>query len=177
MAEELRLTVLATLLPWNCLALTAVHPPTPQELQQIGLDQRFVDVLACLFSRPCDEMRGRSEPFGLHVLGHRNRSSGTVMLKVDSRYGKFDTSLTTKEQNTMNAQWSKSLQQQTLTALRELPVSPDGKLHMKHKNEGSGYFDLVELAGFKFVLHRKGSEDRIEFPDEQAVVAAGWAID
>ncbi len=77
----------------------------------------------------------------------------------------------------MNAQWSKSLQQQTLTALRELPVSPDGKLHMKHKNEGSGYFDLVELAGFKFVLHRKGSEDRIEFPDEQAVVAAGWAID
>lgn len=90
LAEELRLTVLATLQPWNCPVLTAAHPPTPQDLQQIGLDRRFVDVLACLFSRPCHEKRGHAEPFGLHVHGHRNRSSGTVALKFDPRCGKFD---------------------------------------------------------------------------------------
>lgn len=72
---------------------------------------------------------------------------------------------------------SDSLRKDTLKTLQEPPVTADGKLHMKHSSEGYGYFDLLDLAAFKFVLYRKGNEAQVIFADEQAVVATGWAID
>lgn len=73
--------------------------------------------------------------------------------------------------------WSQDLQQQTLGALRKVPAFPDGKLHMKHKSEGYGHFDLIELTASRFILRRKGGGAPLIFADEQAVVAAGWVID
>lgn len=77
----------------------------------------------------------------------------------------------------MNEPWSESLQNQTLKALAELPITPDGLLHMKHKSEGYGHLVLTELLAGKFNLYRKACEQPRIFADAQEMVASGWAID
>ena len=77
----------------------------------------------------------------------------------------------------MSEHWSEALQNQTLKALDELPVTPDGLLHMKHKAEGYGHFVLMELLAGKFDLYRENGGQPVVFTDAQAIVASGWAID
>ena len=74
-------------------------------------------------------------------------------------------------------EWSSGLRDQTRQALYDLPVCPDGRLHMKHIGGGNGWFDLLDLAASKFVLHLKGDSGERTFADADEVIAAGWAID
>lgn len=73
--------------------------------------------------------------------------------------------------------WSEGLREATREALRDVPVTPDGRIHMKQIDGGFGSIDLLELVAGNYVLHRKGSDESVCFADEDAVVAAGWAID
>ena len=77
----------------------------------------------------------------------------------------------------MTEQWSQDLQNQTLKALDELPVTADGLLHLKHCNDGYGHFDLSDLLAGRFVLHLKGRDQTLTFTDARAVVASGWVVD
>lgn len=77
----------------------------------------------------------------------------------------------------MTPSWSKSLREQTLLALHELPPLPDGLLHMKHLSDGAGYFRILDLVSGKYALYQRGQETRISFETPEAVIDAGWAID
>ena len=77
----------------------------------------------------------------------------------------------------MNTPWSQSLQSQTMDALRNGKIAPDGKLHVKHKSEGFAHFLAEELIAGKLLLHPKAHGAAVEFNTPEAVPAAGWAID
>ena len=73
--------------------------------------------------------------------------------------------------------WSRTLQDQTLAALHDLPATPDGLLHMKHGQLGHGHFSLVDMLAGCLHLHRNGEASPVVFDSPAAVIAAGWAID
>ncbi len=74
-------------------------------------------------------------------------------------------------------EWSTGLRNETRQALSDLPMRPGGHLHMKHIAGGYGWFDLLDLARNRFVLHLKGDAGELTFADADEIVAAGWAID
>ena len=66
----------------------------------------------------------------------------------------------------------------TRKLLQDIPVAPDGYLHMKHpESRRFGKFAILELVADWYVLQMKGGEGGIEFGDIEAVVWAGWLID
>jgi hypothetical protein len=74
-------------------------------------------------------------------------------------------------------QWSPSLRAASLEALREIPVSPDGFLHMKHTDGKFGTFTLVDLAMDIYALKLVNQPETLQFADAESVVATGWVID
>ena len=73
--------------------------------------------------------------------------------------------------------WSNSLLDATRQALREVPVTPDGRIRMKQWHGKFGSFDALELTADKYSLRLEGSGEILSFSDPDTVVAAGWAID
>ena len=66
----------------------------------------------------------------------------------------------------------------TRKLLRDIPMTPDGYLHMKHpESRRFGKFAILELVADRYVLQVRGEEERIEFADIDAVVRAGWLVD
>ena len=74
-------------------------------------------------------------------------------------------------------QWSEGLREATRVALRDVPVTTDGRIHMKQIDGGFGWCRSVDLIAGTYVLHHKGNDESASFADEDAIVAAGWAID
>ncbi|MCK9539489.1 hypothetical protein [Dokdonella sp.] len=73
--------------------------------------------------------------------------------------------------------WSDSLREQTRAALESLPLTPDGRVHMKHRSEGYGWFEVSDLLAGRLVLRCKGRDTTLGFASIDAIIAAGWAID
>lgn len=74
--------------------------------------------------------------------------------------------------------YDESLRARTRTLLHDIPVTPDGFVHMKHPGNGQfGRFDSIDLVNNRHVLHLKDEQGVIEFADIDAVIDAGWLID
>ena len=73
--------------------------------------------------------------------------------------------------------WSESLQQQTREAIAQLPVTPDGHLHLKHPTLGYARATLDELSHDRLLLRSKTESDEHRFDDVEALLQAGWAVD
>ena len=74
-------------------------------------------------------------------------------------------------------QWSAALRQATRDALVELPILPDGLIHMKHIERRFGSMALTDLLAEKCTISIKPDGPILDFPDVDAVIDAGWAID
>ena len=59
--------------------------------------------------------------------------------------------------------WSEALIQQTRDAIDELPVTPDGRIHIKHPT--------------RLILHAQTSSEEYCFAAVETLLQAGWAID
>lgn len=73
--------------------------------------------------------------------------------------------------------WSESLQQQTRDALEDLAFPPDGLLHMKHKTLGYAVISALELLQDRRLVCESSDGRRWEYPDVEALLTDGWAID
>ena len=78
---------------------------------------------------------------------------------------------------TASPPWSESLQQQTRSAIEELSVPPDGLLHMKHKFLGFAAIDVLDLLQGRLLVCRSKDGSSWRYPDVEALLTAGWAID
>lgn len=74
-------------------------------------------------------------------------------------------------------QWSASLREATREALIELPILRDGLIHMKHIERRFGSMNLTDLVAGKHVISIKPDGPILDYPDVDAVIDAGWAID
>ncbi len=86
--------------------------------------------------------------------------------------------------------WSPELRALTLQTLRDLPFHSfmnENRLHMKHFSGMFGYITLPDAIGGRMIVHIKDAGtgaareqpagEKVTFPDEEALVAAGWAVD
>ena len=67
--------------------------------------------------------------------------------------------------------------------VKELPLTPDGKLHFKHHSQRFAFAACQEIGLSRLILHTKtnggsaqGSE-RLWFDDVDALLQAGWVLD
>ena len=66
----------------------------------------------------------------------------------------------------------------TRKLLWDIPVTPDGYLHMKHpETRRFGKFAIMDLVANRYLLQMKDEDGVVEFADIEAVVDAGWLID
>lgn len=77
----------------------------------------------------------------------------------------------------MSKQWSVGLRQTTREILNELPILPNGIVHMKHINGGSGTMDMVKILGGVYEIIVRSDATALSFSDIEAVIDAGWVID
>ena len=75
------------------------------------------------------------------------------------------------------APWSQALRVQTLEQLWNPSATHDGALRMKHKVEGYGHFQLVDIVARRLTLSVQGLAEPVQFDNPEAVLAAGWAMD
>lgn len=73
--------------------------------------------------------------------------------------------------------WSESLQQQTRTAIEQLPVTADGNLHFKHATLGFSYATLDDLMHDTLLLQEKNGHNTFTFASVDALLWAGWVLD
>lgn len=73
--------------------------------------------------------------------------------------------------------WSSRLSESTRQALQDIPVSPDGLLHLKNLDGCYASIDVLDLIARTYRLRRKSGDGEWTYPDVDAVLAAGWAID
>ena len=84
----------------------------------------------------------------------------------------------TQLENYMTTNEEASRRARTRKMLWDIPVTPDGYVHMKHpENRRFGRFSIGDLVGSRYVLHLKDEEGLVEFEDIDAVLDAGWLID
>jgi hypothetical protein len=77
-------------------------------------------------------------------------------------------------------QWSKELQQYTLELLDRATfgVNPlTQEVCFKHINGGYGFVEARHAIDERYIMHVRGSDQIVEFPDSISLVRAGWALD
>ncbi len=79
--------------------------------------------------------------------------------------------------NTPIPNWSEALQAQTRDALEKVPLTPDGMLHFKHGALGFASADLGDLMHDRLLLSTRTGHGKYAFPDADALIEAGWALD
>ncbi len=79
--------------------------------------------------------------------------------------------------NLKTTPWSEALIQQTRDAIDELPVTPDGRIHIKHPTLGYAYATLDDLFNERLILHAKTGSEEYCFEAVETLLQAGWAID
>ena len=73
--------------------------------------------------------------------------------------------------------WSEGLQQETLNAISEMRINPDGKLRFKNRHKGGAYMTFQDLLSGKLSLTDNESGEVSEFADTEELLTAGWAVD
>jgi hypothetical protein len=73
--------------------------------------------------------------------------------------------------------WSENLQQQTREAIKETPITPDGRLHFKHPTQGYAYVKVEELSLSRLCLYRKPGGEQFWVDGVDGLLQAGWALD
>lgn len=73
--------------------------------------------------------------------------------------------------------WSESLKQETRDTFKEMPVTADGRLHLKHPTEGYAYVKVEDLDKSSILIYRKPDGEMLGFDDLEALLQAGWALD
>ena len=79
--------------------------------------------------------------------------------------------------NEISKQWSVGLREATRDALLETPILHDGLIHMKQIEGRFGSMTLTDLLAGKYAITIKPDGPILDFPDVDAVIDAGWAID
>ena len=73
--------------------------------------------------------------------------------------------------------WSAALQQQTRDALEEMPCTPDGLMHFKHKQHGYATAELADLICDQFKLFHQDKIKTYNFASAEEMISAGWCLD
>lgn len=73
--------------------------------------------------------------------------------------------------------WSRALQQKTRDIFEQMPLTPDGNLHLKHRNLGFAYVPIESLCHSRLLIFTKPNDGHLWFDDADALVDAGWVID
>ena len=75
--------------------------------------------------------------------------------------------------------WSDELVQRTREFLDSggLMLSHNGKYHFKNSDRRFGAIDEADLIAGRYRLREPNSGEQQDFPDADALIAAGWAID
>ena len=72
---------------------------------------------------------------------------------------------------------SESLQQQTREAVKQMPVTIDGRLHFKHAMLGHAFATVDDLCHDRLLLRSKEGGDEHRFDDVETLLQAGWVVD
>lgn len=66
----------------------------------------------------------------------------------------------------------------TRKLLQDIPVAPDGYLHMKHpESRRFGKFAIMVLVAGRYALQVESEDGSVEFEDIEVVIGDGWVVD
>ncbi len=85
----------------------------------------------------------------------------------------LNTPIMKRESNT----WSDGLQQQTLEAISEMRIAPDGKLHFKNSDGRYAFMTVQDMLSGELSLADKKTGQVSEFVDVGELLNSGWVID
>ena len=115
--------------------------------------------------------------FEVVIARHPSLFSQSAVDRSRQRLAQFGDSATFGASGKTQHQWSSELRDETRRVLSDLPPFPDGRIHMKHIDGGTGYFELPDLVAGKLMLRLDGDARGLTFADADEAIVAGWAVD